>query len=79
MQGVQRRDDDGRRVHLEEFAQRRARVAKVVRRGATNYRAWHASGMMARMRNIYLRVHSPERLAARFDWLYGWEPPSLKV
>jgi salicylate hydroxylase len=59
--------------------QRRARVAKVVRRGATNYRAWHASGMMARMRNIYLRVHSPERLAARFDWLYGWEPPSLKV
>ena len=59
--------------------ERRSRVSRVARRGAANHRAWHASGLVAKMRNVYLQVHSPERLAKRFDWLYGWEPPSLKV
>ncbi len=58
--------------------ERRSRVARVSRRGATNGRAWHASGASAKIRNLYLRMHSPARLAAGFDWLYGWEPPVLK-
>ena len=56
--------------------ERRSRIARVTRRGATNRRAWHASGIIARMRNLYVRMHSPKRLAAGFDWLYGWEPPA---
>lgn len=59
--------------------ERRLRIARVVRRGATNRRAWHASGVVAKVRNFYLRIHSAGRLAAGFDWLYGWEPPVLKV
>lgn len=55
--------------------QRRSRILRVARRGAANHRAWHASGPVAMVRNAYLRMQSPTRLAAGFDWLYGWEPP----
>ncbi len=58
--------------------QRRARVARVARRGASNHRAFHASGPVAKVRNLYLRMKPQSRLAAGFDWLYGWEPPALK-
>ncbi len=58
--------------------ERRSRIARVRSRGATNRRAWHASGAVAKVRNLYLRVHSPRRLAAGLDWLYGWEPPVIK-
>lgn len=51
---------------------RRARVAKVVRRGALNRFAWHASGPVALARNLFLKSRSPEKLAADLDWLYGW-------
>lgn len=58
--------------------ERRSRISRVARRGDSNRRAWHASGAVARMRNLYLRLHSPKRLAAGLDWLYGWEPPVIK-
>lgn len=51
---------------------RRARVAKVARRGALNRFAWHASGPVALARNLFLKSRSPEKLAADLDWLYGW-------
>ncbi|CCV06119.1 Monooxygenase FAD-binding [Mesorhizobium metallidurans STM 2683] len=51
---------------------RRPRVAKVARRGAFNRLAWHASGPVAVARNLFLRLRSPEKLAADLDWLYGW-------
>ena len=44
----------------------------VVRRGAINHFTWHASGPIALARNLVLVKRSPERLAADFDWLYGW-------
>lgn len=56
-------------------AVRKARVAKVARRGALNHFAWHASGPVAIARNLFLRLNSPARLAAGMDWLYGWTPP----
>ena len=30
------------------------------------------------VRNIFLRMSSPEKLAADLDWLYRWEPPVPK-
>ena len=55
---------------------RRARIAKVARRGAINRFAWHASGPVASARNLFLKSRSPERLAADLAWLYGWRMPS---
>ena len=48
---------------------------KVIRRGALNRLAWHASGPVALARNLFLKTRSPERLAADLDWLYGWRMP----
>lgn len=54
---------------------RKARVAKVARRGALNHLAWHAAGPVALARNLVLRMRKPEKLAADLDWLYGWHAP----
>jgi salicylate hydroxylase len=54
---------------------RKARMAKVVRRGAINRFAWHASGPIALARDVLLGMRSSERLAADLDWLYGWRMP----
>ena len=56
-------------------AARRARIDRVIRRGALNRFAWHASGPVALARNLFLKTRSPEKLAADLDWLYGWRPP----
>lgn len=53
---------------------RRARIDKALRRGALNRFAWHASGVTALARDLFLRTRSPEKLAADLDWLYGWKP-----
>jgi salicylate hydroxylase len=53
-------------------ALRRPRIRRVVRRGTLNHLAWHASGPVALARNLVLSARSPQRLAADFDWLYGW-------
>jgi salicylate hydroxylase len=52
---------------------RRPRIDRVARRGALNRFAWHASGPVAMARNFFLRMRSPEKLAADLDWLYGWD------
>lgn len=54
---------------------RKPRVLKVARRGALNRFAWHAAGPVALARNLFLKLKSPEGLAADMDWLYGWTPP----
>jgi salicylate hydroxylase len=56
-------------------AARRQRVARVIRRGALNRFAWHATGAVALARNLFLRTRSPESLAMDLDWLYGWRKP----
>ncbi|PWK75531.1 FAD-dependent monooxygenase [Aminobacter sp. AP02] len=55
--------------------ERKSRVHKVARRGALNHFAWHASGPVAIARNLFLKLKSPQSLAADMDWLYGWTPP----
>lgn len=57
-------------------ADRKARVAKVARRGALNKLAWNAAGPLALGRDLLLRLRPPESLAADLDWLYGWRPPA---
>lgn len=54
-------------------AERKARVAKVVKRGAFNHFTWHARGPVALARDAVLKLRKPDRLMADFDWLYGWE------
>ncbi|MER8466324.1 FAD-dependent monooxygenase [Mesorhizobium sp. M1396] len=56
---------------------RRPRVARVARRGAINRLAWHAAGPVAIARNLFLKMRSPEKLAADLDWLYGWQPQKI--
>jgi salicylate hydroxylase len=48
---------------------RAARVAAASRRNGTIY---HLSGPLAGARNLAMRTLGPERLMARYDWLYGW-------
>lgn len=55
-------------------ARRRPRAARVARASLTNGRIYHLSGVPAQARNLVLRLGSPERLMARYDWLYGWRP-----
>jgi len=54
-------------------AERRPRIRRVARRGALNRLAWHASGPVALARNLFLKLRSPQQLAADLDWLYGWQ------
>lgn len=58
---------------------RKARIAKVARRGALNHLAWHAAGPVALARNLLLEMRPPEKLAADLDWLYGWRMPEETI
>ncbi|MGE0282990.1 MAG: FAD-dependent monooxygenase [Rhizobiaceae bacterium] len=53
---------------------RRRRVLRVARRGALNQFAWHARGLVASARDLFMRGRGPEKLASDLDWLYGWRP-----
>lgn len=54
--------------------QRRGRAARVAAASGQNGRIYHLSGPLAQARNLALRSISPQRLMARYDWLYGWRP-----
>jgi salicylate hydroxylase len=72
---AERPDDPGSALARHE-AIRRPRIRRVVRRGAFNHFTWHASGPVALARNLVLAARPAERLAADFDWLYGWQAES---
>lgn len=52
---------------------RQARVVSVARASQRNGSIYHLSGAAAKARNFVLRNAPPERLMARYDWLYGWK------
>ena len=52
---------------------RRPRVVKVADASRKNGEIYHLAGPMAAARNLVLRYAPPERLMARYDWLYGWK------
>ncbi|MHA6684216.1 FAD-dependent monooxygenase [Mesorhizobium sp. A556] len=71
---------EGHRENLPEALaawekSRKARIARVARRGALNHLAWHAAGPVALARNLLLKMRAPQKLAADLDWLYGWRAP----
>ena len=49
-----------------------ARAARVVDASRGNGRIYHLSGAAAAARNLAMRVIPPDRLIARYDWLYGY-------
>jgi salicylate hydroxylase len=51
---------------------RRPRALRVAKASLQNGRIYHLSGALARARDLVLRTLPPERLMARYDWLYGW-------
>ncbi len=51
---------------------RRARAVRVAEASRQNGRLYHLSGALAAARNVGLRTLPPQRLMARYDWLYGW-------
>lgn len=51
---------------------RRPRVAKVAQAGERNGRIYHMAGPAALARNAAMKLRSPKRVMAGFDWLYGW-------
>jgi salicylate hydroxylase len=59
---------------LEKYENaRRPRVAKVIEASRRNGRVYHMKGAAALARNATIRIASPERVMAGFDWLYGWK------
>lgn len=54
--------------------ERRARVDKVIAAALENGRIYHMSGLVARARDMSLRMMSSDRLLSRYDWLFGWKP-----
>lgn len=56
---------------------RRARASRVQREARRNGRIYHLGETLAPGRDIAMRVLGPERMANRYDWLYGWRlsPP----
>ncbi|WP_011580456.1 MULTISPECIES: FAD-dependent monooxygenase [Chelativorans] len=52
---------------------RKRRMLRVARRGEFNRFVWHAGGLIARARNLVLRLKSESSLAADLDWLYGYD------
>jgi salicylate hydroxylase len=58
---------------LGRFEHARApRVARIQAEARANGRVYAMATLPARARNLVLAALGPERLMARYDWLYGW-------
>lgn len=57
-------------------AERKPRTTAVVKAAEQNGRIYHLGGLAAAARNSVLRLRSPERIMAGYDWIYGWHPAS---
>ncbi len=51
---------------------RRPRAEAVQQASRNNGRIYHLAGAMRHARNMTLKFAPPERMMARYDWLYGW-------
>lgn len=58
----------------EYEGRRKPRVARLLAASAENGRIYHYAGLMSAVRDAAMRVVPPQRLLARYDWLYGWRP-----
>jgi salicylate hydroxylase len=55
---------------------RRPRTQKVQDTARRNGQIYHLSGVAAVARDLALRAVPPAHMMARYDWLYGWKPPT---
>ncbi len=53
-------------------ALRTQRVGQVQRTARENGRIYHLGGLAARGRDLAMKAAPPQRLMARYDWIYGW-------
>lgn len=58
--------------------ERKPRAAHVQNKSFRNARTFHFTGPLAFARDTVLRLGGPERLAAGFDDIYGWQPVEAK-
>ncbi|MFM9976088.1 MAG: monooxygenase, partial [Beijerinckiaceae bacterium] len=56
-------------------AARTARTARIQQQSRQQGQIYHFSGPAAFVRDLALASLGPERLAARYDWLYGFRVP----
>lgn len=52
------------------------RVTRVAAASRRNGEIYHMGGVMAVARNVAMRTLGGRRIIDRYDWLYGWRPPS---
>jgi salicylate hydroxylase len=57
-------------------AHRRGRARRIARTSRMNGHIYHLRGLAAAARNVAIAKLPPERVMARYDWLYGWTPPA---
>jgi len=53
---------------------RRARVARVQETAQLNGRIYHLRGVAALARDLAIRAMGPQRMMARQEWIYSWQP-----
>ncbi len=69
---VARHPADLARAFAAYAEKRQPRTRRLQAASRQNGQIFHLSGPMALARNLAMRVIPPERLMARYDWLYGW-------
>ena len=67
-------DNDVPTALLAYEEERRTRVDKVISAAMENGRLYHLTGIMARARDLSMRMMSSDRLLSRYDWLFNWKP-----
>ena len=69
-------DDPADALRAYEGA-RRVRTARAQQASRRQARIYGRTGPEAVIRNLGMRLLGGERLRARYDWLYSWQPPEL--
>jgi len=67
-------DDPADALRAYEGA-RRVRTARAQQASRRQARIYGRSGPEALIRNLGMRLLGGEKLRARYDWLYSWQPP----
>jgi salicylate hydroxylase len=56
--------------------ERHPRIRRVQDTARNNGQIYHLSGIAATARDLALRAVPPAKMMERYDWLYGWKPPT---
>ncbi|AQX18433.1 salicylate hydroxylase [Bartonella sp. A1379B] len=56
---------------------RKPRITAVKKRGDFNRFVYHVTGPIAIARNFFMKIHTPENIMSRLDWLYSYDAMDL--